>query len=85
MGRFHRTVFVQGDFNGHAKFLFVEGFQQVAIRLGQLCPLQGGIIRVSREEHHRHADLCANRLRCLDSIHLALQPDVHENKVRPVR
>src|SRR5439155_100199 len=61
----------------------VDGFEQVAKRLGCLGPLQRRVVSLAREINHRQTEAFAENPRGFDAVHLSFEPDIHEHQVRP--
>ena len=75
-------VLVEGQLDLRRQLSFLERFEDVAKRPGELRAGQRGRVGMGRQVDHRHVVLAADRFRRFDAVHRPLQPDVHQHEVR---
>ena len=75
-------MLVERHLDAGVQFSFFEGLQNVAERFRHLRTLQGGIVRIRREIDHGNVELAAHLVGRFDAVHVPLEPDVHQDKVR---
>lgn len=63
----------------------LEGFDQVAEWGRRLGALQGGLVGVGGEVDHGDVQAAVDVLGGLDAVHLALEPDIHQDEIRTRR
>ena len=74
---------VNRHFDLRGQLSFLERFEDVSERPGELGAGQRGGVAVGRQIDHRHVVLAADRFRGFDAVHRAFQPDVHQHQLRP--
>jgi hypothetical protein len=75
-------VLVERHLDAGPQLALLERLDDVPKRLGQLCAVERGGVRVGGQEHHRQIALAADRLGGGDAVHGAGQAEIHQHQVR---
>ena len=73
---------VECHVNGCVELAVLEGFDDVAERLGLLCPFQRLIVGMGGQVDHRKKEFRPDPLGGLDPVDRSAQRDIDENQVR---
>ncbi|MCG3118194.1 MAG: hypothetical protein ALAOOOJD_00357 [bacterium] len=76
-------MLVERHVDGDVQLSFLERFENIAKRFGNLGALQRPVIRVSGEINNRNVIQGQNFLRRLHTVLIALEHDVHQHQIRP--